>query len=65
MATDITDMIRADRAKDDERRERNRREMPGVAAIVDEVSAVFGPVKVLWAKEGNREIGKRDPWGAA
>lgn len=57
--TDITDMIRADRAKDDARRERNRREMPGVAAIVDDFRAAFGSgVKVLHATEGGREIGK-------
>lgn len=61
--TDIVDMIRADRAKDDARRERNRREMPGVAAIVDEFRAIFGAgVKVLHAEEGGREIGKPPPF---
>lgn len=63
MTTDIAEMLRQDRAKDDARRERNRASMPGVAAIVDEVSAVFGPVRVRWAKEGDREIGVRDSWG--
>lgn len=65
MATDIAELLRVDRARDDARRERNRQTMPGVAALVDEVSAVFGQVKVRWAKEGDHEIGVRDSWSAA
>lgn len=65
MTSDIAELLRKDRAKDDERRERNRQLMPGVASIVDELSAVFGPVKVRWAREGDREIGVRDAWGGA
>lgn len=40
----------------------NRELMPNVAAIVDELFETFGSVKVKWAKEGDREVGKRDPW---
>lgn len=32
--------------------------MPGVAKMIDEFTAVFGPgIKVLWAKEGGVELG--------
>lgn len=58
---DVLDRIRADRAEAESRAERNRASMPGVAAIVDHVRGVFGPgVRVLWAKEGEREIGRRE-----
>lgn len=42
----------------EEKRERNRREFPGVTSIVDQFTEVFGPVKVLHATEGGKEIGK-------
>jgi len=45
----------------DTKAERNRAAMPGVAAIVDHLRDVFGPgVRVLWAKEGDKEIGRRE-----
>lgn len=38
----------------------NRAKMPNVARMVDEVRAVFGDgVKVLWAREGEYELGTR------
>ena len=40
----------------------NREAFPGVASIVDELTKVFGPIKVKWASENGREMGKRDPW---
>lgn len=40
----------------------NREAFPGVASIVDELTKVFGPVKVKWACENGQEVGKRDPW---
>ena len=43
----------------EQKAQRNRERMPGVAAIVDELSAAFGSVKVLWAKEGDIEVGKQ------
>ena len=40
-------------------RELLRERMPLVAKVVDEFRAEFGPgVKVLWAKEGDFEVGK-------
>lgn len=56
--SDVLDRIRADAAKADAARERNRREFPGVAAIVDELSAEFGEVRVLHAVESGKSIGK-------
>lgn len=46
-------------------REENRRNFPGVAAMVDELSAAFGRVRVLHAVEGGREIGKRQDFDGA
>lgn len=40
-------------------RERNRREMPGLASISDEVRAVFPKATFLHGEENGREIGKR------
>lgn len=38
--------------------EDNRRRMPNCARIIDEVRAIFGQdCKVLWAKEGDIEVG--------
>lgn len=44
-----------------EARERNRREMPNVADIVDQMTEFFGPVKVLYAEdfETRKSAGKR------
>jgi len=39
----------------------NARAMPAVAAIVAEYRRVFGPeVKLRWAREGEREVGRKD-----
>lgn len=45
-----------------DRREQNRRDFPGVAEIVDTLTAAFGPVKVLHAIENGKEIGKPQPF---
>lgn len=37
----------------------NRAAMPLVAAMVDEIRATCPDAKVLWVKEGDRELGKR------
>jgi hypothetical protein len=38
----------------------NRERMPQTAAIVDAFRAAFGPdVHVLWAREGDAELGER------
>ena len=39
--------------------EDNRKRMPGVAAIVDEVRKYFPGAKVIYAREGDIEVGKR------
>ena len=44
------------------RREQNRAAFPGVAEIVDTLTAAFGPVRVLHATENGREIGKPQPF---
>lgn len=41
----------------------NRRKMPTVAAFVDEVRAVFGDCKVVYAKENGIELGRRPERG--
>lgn len=41
-------------------RKKNRERMPEVTAFVDEVRAVFGEVKILYAREGDYEVGSRD-----
>lgn len=60
--SDVLDRIRADAAKADASRERNRREYPGVASLVDELSAQFGDVRVLHAVEGGKSIGRPQPF---
>lgn len=61
---DIVEMLRADRAHAEARAQRNRDQFPGVTAIVDEFRAAFGAdqVKVRWACENGREIGKPIPF---
>ncbi len=36
----------------------NRQAMPQIAAAVDQLRAVFGPVQVIFAAEGGRELGQ-------
>jgi hypothetical protein len=56
------ELIKRDLEKVEARREHMRRSMPGTAAIVDHVRSAFPGVKVLWAKEGYMEVGKRQPF---
>lgn len=35
----------------------NRRAMPQVATVVDQLRQAFGPVKVVFAEEGGRRLG--------
>lgn len=59
--TDLRARIRADQAMATAKAERNRSAMPGVAAIVDHLRDVFGAgVRVQWAEESGRTVGKRD-----
>jgi hypothetical protein len=45
-------------------KQRNRDAMPQTAAIVDAFRARFGnDVRVLWAREGDMEVGVRQPIG--
>ena len=44
------------------KRESNRERMPNVAKLVDKIEAEFGRIKVLWCKEGDIEMGKREKW---
>jgi hypothetical protein len=37
----------------------NRAAMPLAAALIDEIRASYPDAKVLWVKEGARELGKR------
>jgi hypothetical protein len=37
--------------KTETQREKNRREMPNVAAVVDQFNKFFGPVKVHYAED--------------
>lgn len=41
-------------------RDNNRNAMPEIARVVDDFRAVFGDVKVTYAKEGGKELGKPD-----
>lgn len=59
---DIADMIKRDLSKKDDARKSNRERMPNVAALVDQMEAEFGKLRVLWCKEGDIEIGKRFDW---
>lgn len=60
--TEITELIRADLQRVQDRREQMRQAMPGVASLVDEARAAFGDVKVRWAREGDKEVGTRQPF---
>ena len=60
--SDVADLIRQDMTREEQRREANRRAFPGVAEIVDSLTAAFGPVKVLHAIENGKEIGKPQPF---
>jgi len=57
---DIVEMLRVDRAQAEAKAQRNRDQFPGVTAIVDELRSAFGAdqVKVRWACEDGREVGK-------
>ena len=44
---------------DDDKRKSNREAFPAVAQMVDELSKTFGPIRVLWASESGKEIGKK------
>jgi len=61
---DIVEMLQADRAKAEARAQRNRDQFPGVSAIVDELRTAFGAdqVKVRWARESGREVGRPIPF---
>lgn len=41
------------------RAEQNRAAMPLAAAMIDEIRVTCPDAKVLWVKEGERELGKR------
>lgn len=41
----------------------NRQAMPQVAAVVDQLRSVFGPVQVVFASEGGKELGREPPPG--
>lgn len=56
---DVADMLKDDIAKSNAKRDRNREAFPAVAQMVDELSKTFGPIRVLWASEGGKEIGKK------
>ncbi len=62
---DIAEMIRSDIGDREQKAQRNRERMPGVAGIVDQFTSAFGSVKVLWAKEGDIEVGKQTWMDAA
>lgn len=40
-------------------RDQNRASMPLAAEMIDEIRASYPEAKVLWVKEGERELGKR------
>lgn len=40
-------------------RDQNRASMPLAAEMIDEIRASYPDAKVLWVKEGERELGKR------
>ncbi len=41
----------------------NRQAMPKIAAVVDRLRAVFGPVQVIFASEGEKNLGREPPPG--
>ncbi|RDI97694.1 hypothetical protein DVT68_15540 [Dyella solisilvae] len=43
-------------------RESNRDAMPGTASLVDGLRAGGFDPKVLWCREGDRELGRREPF---
>lgn len=59
---DVSELIKADLQRVDDRRQEMRRAMPGVASIVDDFRAVFGEVKVRHAREGGKEVGIPQPF---
>lgn len=56
------DLVRADLERIESRRQQMREAMPGTAALVDELRAAFGDVKVRHAKEGDKEVGTPQPF---
>jgi len=42
---------------------RNRQTMPIIAAVVDQLREVFGPVQVVFASEGGKNLGREPPPG--
>jgi methionyl-tRNA formyltransferase len=40
-------------------KEQNRLDFPNTAKVVDHFTATFGPVKVLWAEESGKSIGRK------
>jgi len=62
MPIEALDLVRADLETIERRRQEMRDAMPGTAALVDDLRAVFGDVKVRHAKEGDKEVGKRQPF---
>ena len=45
-----------------DRADRNRLDFPECARVVDLLQEKFGKVKVIWASENEKEIGKRETW---
>ena len=62
MPADVAALIKRDLEGAAAKREANRAAFPGVAQIVDSLTAAFGPVKVLHAIENGKEIGKPQPF---
>jgi hypothetical protein len=60
--TTALDLVKADLERIEARRQQMREAMPGTAALVDELRAVFGDVKVRHAKEGDKEVGRPQPF---
>lgn len=56
------DLVRADLERIEARRQQMREAMPGTAVLVDDLRAAFGDVKVRYAKEGCKEVGKPQPF---
>lgn len=64
--TDLMRLANMNKSKRHGRKLSNRQQMPAVAKMVHEVRSVFGEVKVLYAEENGRSIGKEQgeviPW---